>query len=58
MSYTAVQEDGQKSSILANRSQIRYEALEALQASQGSPRGSEEILGADYRFLEAFPGQG
>jgi hypothetical protein len=41
-----------------NRSQIRYEAQEALQASQGSPRGSEAILDYPSAILEAFPRQG
>jgi hypothetical protein len=48
----------QKSRSLANPSWIRYEAQEALQASQGSPGGSEAILGVSWRSLEAFPGQG
>lgn len=41
----------------ANHSQIRYEAQEALQASQGSPEGSGAILAHASAILEAFPGQ-
>jgi hypothetical protein len=42
----------------ANSSQIRYEALEALQASRDSPRGSGAILAYASAILEAFPWQG
>jgi hypothetical protein len=55
---TAVQAGGQKSSILADHSQIRYEPQEALQVSQGSHRGSGAILAHASAILEAFPGQG
>jgi hypothetical protein len=55
---TAVQAGRQKSRGLANSSQIRYEAQEALQASQGSPKAPEAILDICLRSLEAFPGQG
>jgi hypothetical protein len=55
---TAVQADGQKSRGLANHSQIRHEAQEALQASQGSPEGSGAVLAHASAILEAFPGQG
>jgi hypothetical protein len=48
---------GAESRKLANPSQILYETLEALQASQGSPEGSEAILAYASAILEAFPGQ-